>query len=275
MKLLKPNVLLPFAALILILMLPLILGAQTGSVLSVRPSADALEINDPLPFTVAIAVADGSMYGSGSFTLTYDASILQLDSFEINDNLIGVVNASEAGIIRFNALSVTGASGTLLLGSGQFTALAEGQTNLTLGIVDAPADTTGNALPDVSIMDEVITVADASETPTTSPTITNTPEMTETPSATETAQSTKTVMPTSTVTPVTTNMPEITQTPETTQTPEVTQMPQATETAVPTEPSLPVSTALPTSTPTTEATSVATPASVPEKFIYLPLISIE
>ena len=139
------------------------------------------------------------MYSSGSFSLTYDETILNLDSFAVGNGLFGIVNTSEAGLIRFNGISIDGVDGSVVLGTGQFTALADGHSGLTLSIVDLPADTSGNSLPNVNVMNGNVTVGDGVATATQTPTIISTGEVTQTPSSTGTATASATSTPISTL----------------------------------------------------------------------------
>lgn len=173
------------AAMLMMLTLSQSAGAQTGSTLRIDPATISLELNDTLDFSMVIDIEAGKDYGNGSYTISYDSTVLRLDSFEVGSSLFGVTNTNTAGIIRFNGLSVTGETGTVILGSGRFTAISKGDSTLTIGIVDVPGDSSGSALPDVAQVNGSASVEAPSNTPTVTPT--NTPVVptpTSTPVAT-------------------------------------------------------------------------------------------
>ncbi|MEM8858423.1 MAG: hypothetical protein AAGD96_08885 [Chloroflexota bacterium] len=247
--------------------------AQTGSTLRIDPANISNEVNETLDFALVIDVDSSSNYGNGSFTITYDSTILRLDNFAVGTGLFGAVNTDSAGIIRFNALSVTGETGTVTLGSGQFTAIGEGDIALTIGIVDPPGDTSGAALPNVSTVNGSVSIDDPANSPTETPTntlvptetSTNTPVATETPANTPVATETSTNTPVATETPVNTPVATATSTntPVATETPVNTPVATATSTntpaATPTSLNTPVATETPLGTPESTETPTKTP----------------
>ena len=128
-------------------------NAQSGSTLRIDPATTSIGVNETFDFSIILDIEPGRNYANGSFTIEYDDSILEINSFDVGSGLFGAANIATSGLIRFNALSISGETGQIVLGSGQFTAIVEGDSILTIGVVDAPGDSSGLALPDLQIVD--------------------------------------------------------------------------------------------------------------------------
>lgn len=141
-------------------------NAQSGATLRFDPVlTSSIEIEDTLEFSLVIDIPAGNNYGYGSFTIEYDSTILRLDSFAVGSNLIGAVNTNEAGLIRFNGISPSGETGSVVLGAGRFTAVSAGDVNLTIGIVDQPGEASGATLPEVISENGSVSVVEQSSPP--------------------------------------------------------------------------------------------------------------
>ena len=144
-------------------------NAQSGSSLRLDPVTSSIDINDAVSISLVIEVEPGRNYASGSFAIEYDSSVLQVENFAIASDLFGVVNINDPGVIRLNAISTSGSTGTVILGSGQFTSIGVGDTSLKIAIVDPIGDSSGTPLPELVIGNGTVSVSDPVNTPTATP----------------------------------------------------------------------------------------------------------
>ncbi|MEM7348947.1 MAG: hypothetical protein AAF485_32360 [Chloroflexota bacterium] len=138
--------------------LPLMLKTRRGMFVYVQPADHCMNLRSTLKFSIVIEIDPNETFGSGAFALAYDETILQLDSFSIGKGFLGIVNVSDSGLLRFNAVSTSGVNGFLELGRGQFTGIAMGHSKLSLQIVDNPTDSLGGVLLDATIVNGSIKV---------------------------------------------------------------------------------------------------------------------
>ena len=198
-KLLDLRVKLFWLGLILIatLLVPAPTGAQTGSTVRIDPATASIDVGDTLNFSIIIDVEAGKNYGKGSYLIEYDDTVLQLNSFDVA--LFGVKNITTPGKISFNALSADGETGSVILGSGQFTAIGQGDSSVTIGFTDPPGDSSGVELTNTSIVNSIVSIAGPTNTPTNTPVVpTNTP--TNTPVVPTNTPTNTPVVPTNTPT---------------------------------------------------------------------------
>jgi len=194
-----------FIGLVLCLVLTAILvpnqmtGAQSGSQISVSPSSTTIEIGDSK--SVAINVQNGNGMSGFDITITYDPSVVSLDTWShggLLSNLLMVKEESSPGslwlvFVQNNTPGATG-SGTLL--NLNFRGLTSGSSPVTISSVIF-ADVNGTEWhPAISNGDIIVSAPP-----------------TNTPSPTFTLTSTSTSTSTGTVTPAPTNKPTFTRTP--------------------------------------------------------------
>ncbi|MEM8857434.1 MAG: cohesin domain-containing protein [Chloroflexota bacterium] len=134
------------------------MNLQSYPTLSVQTATEISHVGETITFSIVININSGGSFGSGAFTLSYDQTILQLRSFLVGQQFLGWTNTSECGVLRFNAVSTSGANGLLVLGTGQFKALVDGDTALSLGMANTPVDSLGSALTDLNIVSSSIKV---------------------------------------------------------------------------------------------------------------------
>ena len=138
--------------------LPLMIKNRQGVFIYIQTADHCLNLKGTLKFSIVIEIDHNASFGSGAFALIYDESLLRLDSFSIGKGLLGISNASETGLLRFNAVSTSGVNGFLELGRGQFTGIAIGESELSLRILDSPADSLGGILSDITVVNGSIKV---------------------------------------------------------------------------------------------------------------------
>ena len=254
---------------LLFLAIPSLIRAQSGTTVSVVPAASPIAIGETTTVDIVINIENGRAYGSGSYILSFDNTVLTANNFQLNpDRLLGAVNLEPDGTttrIRFNAVAnltpfdqpITGSQ---RLATATFIGAAGGTSPLTLTFQpgDEPKDSNAESLnAQIASSRLEVGVVEPTNTPTTPPTTTNTATPTTPPTATNTPTTPPTATNTATPTSTPTNTPTATNTATPTNTP--TTPPTATNTATPTIP--PTATNTPTTPPT--ATNTATPTNTP------------
>lgn len=131
--------------------------AQTETTLKIDPGSASVPLGETITFDIVLDLADGITYAGGTYTLTYDDSILTVASFSQPNEIFGAVNATTSGSILFNALAIAGVSGEVVLGTVEFTARGNGSSPLNLAF-ETVYDIDNEGLTAITVENGLVTV---------------------------------------------------------------------------------------------------------------------
>lgn len=206
---------------LLLVVLPLPVLAQGGTVLAVDPAQASVEVNGQRE--IHLLVTDADNLNAFDVQVEYDSALLTLTKWEFGDllsNLAVVKRDDLPGSFRLVAtqLAMPGVSGDGVLLKLFFSGKLTGSSAITITKAEFARSEGGLSLPELEHGSMTVIPAQPTATPTCTPTATSTlaPTVTATlaPTATPTATRTATLLPTATAsaTKAATSTPAATQT---------------------------------------------------------------